>query len=178
MSGADKLAESRLEGTRTKQIATLPRLEEDEANRTEAKPGGGVIGISSGGTLMDMGSMHVALQQKSSTVIDGNMDVQISKINIEVSPTEGTGDVVHGSGAIQTREPINYSNLTNYHMHNNPVFGENQPDSASDPQEDLPSATADQPVKQPQFQPVLKSSYLNKSATRASKELTITANSG
>ena len=66
------------------------------------------------------------------------MDVQISKINIEVSPTEGTGDVVHGSGAIQTREPINYSNLTNYNMHNKPVFGENQPDSASDPQEDQP----------------------------------------
>ena len=62
MSGAEKLAESRLEGTRTKQIGTLPRLKGDGANRTEAKTGGGVIGISSGGTLMDMGSMHVALQ--------------------------------------------------------------------------------------------------------------------
>ena len=59
---------------------------------------------------------------------DENMDVQISKINIEISsnPADGTGEVTHGSGAIhQIREPMNYSNLTNYQMQNNPVFGEN-----------------------------------------------------
>ena len=94
-----------------------------ENTGTETKNIKGSIAISSGGTLQDLSIMHEAMKQKSST--DGNMDVQISKINIEVNPTDGTGEVVHGSGAIQIREPINYSNMTNYQMQNNPVFGEN-----------------------------------------------------
>ena len=141
MSGHEKLADMveqnerlRAEGSRTKHIATILRVKEDGemdlVNDTELKvikPAN--IGLDSGGTLQGINSVQAALLQRSSGAIENpGMDVQISKINIEINPTDyGLQEVVtHGSAAIQVREPVNYSNLTNYHMRNNPVFGDNQ----------------------------------------------------